>query len=114
MAGFPDLCTETLGISPSPLDLISGAIYRSIALAADDVRFLLYRLTTQTTIDCMVTREQLNCLASTKHLTQHPPHRAATFEVVLGCTVVLPLHRHCPHYRVPYTPLRIDHPKTTK
>jgi hypothetical protein len=36
MAGSPDLYTETLGISPFPLDLISGAIYWCIALVFFD------------------------------------------------------------------------------
>jgi hypothetical protein len=36
MAGFPDLCNGTLGISPLPLDLISGAIYWCLARLALD------------------------------------------------------------------------------
>ena len=31
IAGLPDLCKEAVGISPFPLDLISGAIYWSLA-----------------------------------------------------------------------------------
>jgi hypothetical protein len=46
IAGSPDLCTEILGISPSLLDLISGAVYRCIALAFDDHRSLRYRIAT--------------------------------------------------------------------
>jgi hypothetical protein len=34
MAGSLDLCTATLGISPFPLDLISGAIYWCLALVS--------------------------------------------------------------------------------